>query len=147
MVNLDAPCVLGFSAGRAWCVRPLASVARSATARAHPRSFFLSLRSGEAGAVQQPRPRAREHASADAAGREREVLETLGRLDDLWDELFPAEQMRILRLLVEGIYVAPDGIDVRLRIGGIHNLVGELNSEGIDGSAARAEALTEEAAA
>jgi DNA invertase Pin-like site-specific DNA recombinase len=83
----------------------------------------------------------------DAGAREREVHEALGRLDEVWDELFPAEQTRILRLLVEGIDVAPDGIDVRLRTAGIHSLVGELIAEGGDGSAAGADALTEEAAA
>ena len=32
---------------------------------------------------------------------ESEVREALERLDPLWDELFPAEQARIVRLLVE----------------------------------------------
>ena len=31
---------------------------------------------------------------------EREVVEALQRLDPLWDQLFPAEQARILQLLV-----------------------------------------------
>ena len=57
----------------------------------------------------------------DATGREREVLEALGRLDEVWDELFPAEQTRIMRLLVERIDVAIDGIDIRLRTSGIHH--------------------------
>src|SRR5581483_11507077 len=48
-----------------------------------------------------------------------EVRATLGRLDPLWDELFPAEQARIIQLLVERIDVALDGINVRLRIDGL----------------------------
>ena len=85
--------------------------------------------------------------AGDAAARERMVLDALGRLDEMWDELFPAEQTRILRLLVERVDVAPDGIDVRLRTAGFHSLVGELIAEGGDGSATGAEAPTEEAAA
>ena len=44
----------------------------------------------------------------------------------LWDELFPAEQARIVRLLVERIDLAPDGMQVRLRAEGLHTLVEEL---------------------
>ena len=36
---------------------------------------------------------------------EAEVREALGRLDSVWDELFPAEQERIVRLLVERMVV------------------------------------------
>lgn len=55
----------------------------------------------------------------DAATREREVLEAFGRLDEVWDEVFPAEQTRTMPLLVERIDVAPDGVDVRLRTAGM----------------------------
>jgi hypothetical protein len=41
-------------------------------------------------------------------------------------ELYPAEQARILRLLIERIDVAPDGISVTLHAAGIHSLVAEL---------------------
>jgi hypothetical protein len=46
---------------------------------------------------------------------EREVVQTLTHFAPLWDELFPAEQARIVRLLVERIDLAPDGMQVRLR--------------------------------
>ena len=46
---------------------------------------------------------------------ESEVREALHRLDPLWDELFPAEQARIVRLLVERVEVGPAGADIRLR--------------------------------
>lgn len=78
---------------------------------------------------------------------ESDVFEALGRLDLVWDELFPAEQTRILRLLVEGIDVAPDGIDVRLRTGGVRSLTNELLAEERAQPAADGEPLTEEAAA
>ena len=41
---------------------------------------------------------------------EAEVREALEQLDPLWDELFPAEQARIVQLLVERVDVAQDGI-------------------------------------
>jgi hypothetical protein len=60
---------------------------------------------------------------------ESEVIETLGALEPVWDELYPAEQARILRLLIERIDVAPDGISVTLHAAGIRSLVAELASE------------------
>jgi site-specific DNA recombinase len=44
----------------------------------------------------------------------------------LSDELFPAEQARIVRLLVERVDIAPDGMQVRLRAEGLQTLVEEL---------------------
>ena len=46
----------------------------------------------------------------------------------LWDELFPAEQARIVRLLVERVDLSPDGMQVRLRTEGLQTLVEELGS-------------------
>jgi site-specific DNA recombinase len=57
---------------------------------------------------------------------ESEVIEALGALEPVWDELYPAEQARILRLLIERIGVAPDGISVTLHAAGIRSLVAEL---------------------
>ena len=53
---------------------------------------------------------------------EAEVARALRRLDPLWDELFPAEQARIVQLLVERVDVSPDGIDIRLRTEGLANV-------------------------
>ena len=44
----------------------------------------------------------------------------------LWDELFPAEQARIVRLLIDRIDLAPNGMQVRLRAEGLQTLVEEL---------------------
>ena len=41
------------------------------------------------------------------------VGEALRGIDPLWDVLFPAEQERIVRLLVEDIIVTTSGIDIR----------------------------------
>jgi DNA invertase Pin-like site-specific DNA recombinase len=57
---------------------------------------------------------------------EGQVREALERLDPLWDELFPAEQTRIVQLLIERVDVDHDGIDVRLRIDGLNSIVRDL---------------------
>ena len=57
---------------------------------------------------------------------EREVVETVTEFAPLWDELFPAEQARIVRLLVERVDLSPDGLQVRLRAEGLQTLVAEL---------------------
>jgi DNA invertase Pin-like site-specific DNA recombinase len=61
---------------------------------------------------------------------EREVVNAITAFAPLWEELFPAEQARILRLLVERVDVAPDGIRVRLRAEGLHTLVEQLTASG-----------------
>ncbi len=63
---------------------------------------------------------------------EAEVRTALVEFEPLWGELFPAEQARIVRLLVDRVDVAVDGIEVKLRIDGIGTLVTELatNSTG-----------------
>ena len=55
-----------------------------------------------------------------------EVRDALHELDPLWNELFPAEQTRIIRLLVERIEVGPGGADISLRIEGLASLVRDL---------------------
>ena len=61
---------------------------------------------------------------------EAEVREALERLDPLWEELFPAEQARIVQLLVERVDVQETGIDIRFRVDGIAGLVDDFrNSE------------------
>jgi site-specific DNA recombinase len=57
---------------------------------------------------------------------EAKVREALSRFDALWDELFPAEQARIVQLLVERVDVTPDGADIRLRADGLTSLVADL---------------------
>jgi site-specific DNA recombinase len=55
-----------------------------------------------------------------------DVRAALERLDPLWDELFPAEQARIVQLLVERVDVGTDGADIRLRTQGLTSLVADL---------------------
>ena len=57
---------------------------------------------------------------------EGEVREALERLEPLWNELFPAEQARIVNLLVERVDVSPGSMNVRLRTAGLTKLVDEV---------------------
>ena len=54
------------------------------------------------------------------------AVQSLQQLDAIWEELFPAEQARVLRLLVERLEVGTEGVDLRLRVEGLHSLVAEL---------------------
>ena len=67
---------------------------------------------------------------------EREVVKAITDLAPLWDQLFPAEQARIVRLLVERVEVASDHIDVRLRAEGLQTLVEQLRAPGAKAAAA-----------
>ncbi|MBK8211906.1 MAG: recombinase zinc beta ribbon domain-containing protein [Rhodospirillales bacterium] len=62
----------------------------------------------------------------DNAVPERDVVKAISELAPLWDELFPAEQARIVRLLVERVDLSPDGMRVRLCAEGLQTLVEEL---------------------
>jgi site-specific DNA recombinase len=57
---------------------------------------------------------------------EPEVAEALRRLDPLWNQLFPAEQARILQLLVARVVVRLDGLEISLRVEGITSVVEDL---------------------
>jgi site-specific DNA recombinase len=57
---------------------------------------------------------------------EAKAREALLQLDPLWDELFPAEQARIVQLLVERVDVRTHGVEVRLRPNGFAGLVREV---------------------
>jgi DNA invertase Pin-like site-specific DNA recombinase len=58
------------------------------------------------------------------------VREALEHLDPLWEELFPAEQARIVQLLVQRIELKPDGLELRLRTQGLGHIVQELGTIG-----------------
>ena len=69
---------------------------------------------------------------------EAETREALERLDPLWEELFPAERARIVRLLVERVEVSPAGADIRLRVAGLGSLVRDLGAGAPDAGQAAA---------
>src|SRR4051794_1727494 len=60
--------------------------------------------------------------------KECEVRDALARLEPLWGELFPAEQARIVRSLVERVVIGPAGADIRLRVEGLAGLVRDLTA-------------------
>ncbi|PWS36202.1 resolvase [Falsiroseomonas bella] len=60
---------------------------------------------------------------------EQEVLLALERIEPLWDELFPAERARIVRLLVDRVDVRAEGAAVRLRLDGLGSLVRDLAAQ------------------
>jgi DNA invertase Pin-like site-specific DNA recombinase len=62
----------------------------------------------------------------DGGTTEVDARDTLTRLDPLWDELFPAEQARIVALLVERVDIGTDGLNVRLRVDGLSSLTREM---------------------
>jgi DNA invertase Pin-like site-specific DNA recombinase len=57
------------------------------------------------------------------------VHEALLNFDPLWDELFPAEQARIVQLLVERVEVNSDGLDMKLRVDGLQTLVSDMRAK------------------
>jgi len=58
---------------------------------------------------------------------ERDVIDALQGIEPIWDELFPAEQARIVQLLVDSVVVNPDGLEVCVRSNGLRSLITELN--------------------
>ena len=59
---------------------------------------------------------ARAHADDISEADARAALQ---QFDLLWDELFPAEQARIVALLVERVDIGTDGLNVGLRVDGL----------------------------
>ena len=57
---------------------------------------------------------------------ERDVIAALNDFDALWGSLFPAEQARIVRLLVHRVSVSPEGIAVDLRVEGLGTVIREM---------------------
>jgi DNA invertase Pin-like site-specific DNA recombinase len=57
---------------------------------------------------------------------EDEVRAALSALDPLWTELFPAEQARIIQLLIERVDIGADGLRLRFRDKGLAQMVTEV---------------------
>jgi site-specific DNA recombinase len=76
---------------------------------------------------------ARTWAAAKRGGvddlTEREVTLLLADFATVWTELFPAEQARIVQLLVERVDVRDDALEVRVRAAGLVGLVAELRPQ------------------
>jgi DNA invertase Pin-like site-specific DNA recombinase len=57
---------------------------------------------------------------------EHDVVNALARFDELWESLFPAEQARIARLLIQRVTVSSDGLAVDLRTEGLGSVIREM---------------------
>ncbi|WP_245481487.1 recombinase family protein [Bradyrhizobium sp. LVM 105] len=60
---------------------------------------------------------------------EAEVRSALLGFDELWDELFPAEQARIVELLIERIDMHAERMDITLKVQGLTSLSSELQPQ------------------
>jgi site-specific DNA recombinase len=60
---------------------------------------------------------------------EAQVPVAMTRLEAIWDQLFPAEQQRIVRLLIDKVIVSHNDLEVRFRPNGIEMLALELQPE------------------
>ncbi len=69
---------------------------------------------------------ARAHDGDVTEGDARAALQ---QFDTLWDELFPAEQARIVALLVERVEIGTEGLNVRLRMDGLAGLAREITTD------------------
>ena len=68
--------------------------------------------------------RAKKH---DSDIDEAKVTVALRQFEQVWAQIFPAEQSRIVQLLVERITVSNTGMDIRLHANGLVHLVAELS--------------------
>ena len=59
---------------------------------------------------------------------EQQAREEFVAFDALWSELFPAEQARIVRLLVKRIEISERGADITIRVEGLADLMRDLKS-------------------
>lgn len=69
----------------------------------------------------------------DSSIDEAKVTVAMLKLDQIWDQLFPPEQTRIIKLMVEKVIVSPNDIELRLRANGIERLVLELRQPAVEG--------------
>ncbi|OKO70910.1 recombinase family protein [Bradyrhizobium sp. NAS96.2] len=60
---------------------------------------------------------------------ENDVRDALLGFDELWNELFPAEQARIVELLVERADLGPDRLDITLKVEGLTSLANQLSTQ------------------
>ncbi|MGO1069684.1 recombinase family protein [Lysobacter sp. CA199] len=62
---------------------------------------------------------------------EAQVVVAMRQFDQVWDSLFPLEQQRLVRLLVDKITVQPDSMEIRFHPNGVVSLADEFAREEI----------------
>ena len=66
------------------------------------------------------------HGNAAVPRDPGDVAAALSGFDGLWESLFPAEQARIARLLIERVTVSHDGMAVDLRTEGLGSVIRQM---------------------
>jgi site-specific DNA recombinase len=59
---------------------------------------------------------------------EQQVRDELHCFEAIWSELFPAEQARLVQLLVERLDISEIGVDITLRLDGLTTLLQDLRT-------------------
>ena len=65
----------------------------------------------------------REACSMEDGLDEADAINALRTIEEVWDELFPAEQSKIAHTLIQRITVRPDGVTIDWKAGGIEALL------------------------
>jgi hypothetical protein len=65
----------------------------------------------------------------DPSVTEDHVRKALAEFSAIWDELFPAEQARIIQLLAERVDIQPNGLSITFRKQGLVSLTTELRQK------------------
>ncbi len=65
----------------------------------------------------------REVVALDPAADAQQVITTLQSIEPVWDELFPAEQARIIQLLVERVTISQTGLRIDMKTAGMKELI------------------------
>jgi len=74
-------------------------------------------------------PRSWPPASNQLPGvHENEVRSALVEFHELWNDLFPVEQSRIVELLVQRVDLQPEAIEIALKIEGMISLCSEIRT-------------------
>ena len=74
----------------------------------------------------------RAHADGITEAGARAALQ---QLDPLWDELFPAEQTRIVALLIERVEIGVAGLNIRMRVDGLSGLARDMQAGSLERAA------------
>ena len=81
------------------------------------------------GLLRTPEVVTRAVASAkakDPQADESDVVTALANFDNLWESLFPSEQARIARILINRVTVSPQGLTVHLRTEGLGSIIRDM---------------------
>ncbi len=65
----------------------------------------------------------REVSALDPGADPQEAIQSLRSIEPVWDELFPAEQARIVQLLVDRVTISPTGARIDMKTDGMRELI------------------------